>query len=137
MADYTSNYTGLQIDNAIAGIRPIDTSFNTAVLSNITLQPNKHYILGPYTGITGGSIALDTVTDNAIQSEFSFEFSVALSASSPTITISSPTLIQWENENNPTSFTAGKHYEFNVRYNHVTENYYGIWAEFNTYLGNE
>lgn len=131
MADYTSNYTGPQIDAAIAGIRPIDTSFNTAALHDITLQPNKHYILGPSTGLTGdSSIILGAPTDNTVQNEYSFEFNIASSASSISISIYSPTLPKWENGDNPSSFTAGKHYEFSFRYNHITNNYYGIWAEF-------
>jgi hypothetical protein len=111
-----------KVDNVMSLVNSNTTS------GSLTLSPNTLYSLGALTGAL--TVTLGTPV-SGIPNTYTIEFDINDDAVTPTKVPNFPATIVWKEE--PT-WATGKHYEINIGYSANTQAYYGIVAEFETYV---
>ena len=111
-----------KVDNVMNLVNSNTTS------GSLTLSPNTLYSLGALTGAL--TVTLGTPV-SGIPNTYTIEFDINDDAATPVKVPNFPATIVWKEE--PT-WATGKHYEINIGYSANTQAYYGIVAEFETYV---
>lgn len=117
MEDYTSKYTGAQVDERLDSVLALEVVAGTGAQSK-TISANTFVSFGTVTSLT---ITLGTPT-SGITNEYAFEFDSGSTAT----TLILPAAVQGINA---TTIQANKHYEVSIKYDASNQNYYGLIQE--------
>ena len=116
MEDYTSSYTGPEVDAKLSQVMGFVTVSGSTVTQSLT--PNTFYSFGEVSSLT---ITLGTPV-SGINNEYAFEFDSGSTAT----TLSIPSGVKGIDA---TKIKASKHYEVSIKYDAQTDKYYGLISE--------
>lgn len=116
MADYTSSYTGPEVDAKLSQVMGFVIVSGSTVIQSLT--PNTFYSFGEVSSLT---ITLGTPV-SGINNEYAFEFDSGSTATTLGILA---TVIGID----ATAIKANKHYEVSIKYDASNQNYYGLIQE--------